>query len=298
VEIIQGKINKIRRNLLKKKILLLTTLHFIFLFLFIACNNNEESYFQMFESNSEASENSQNRSPEELSELEENIDEILKSLGGPMPYPEFNNEFENQDEKNNSEKEGEMEGDQEKEQEEKKEKKSGDRWDKILLQVNDLHEKWSRYIPKAIEADAQSPIIENFRVKLHDLTEKISDKNQQESLIVGNSLYENLIDFFDLYKNEQLNETKKIRFLIRNVIIKAQYNQWFDVEEDLERLKSTWSVLRTKLDDEKHKDKKELKNSLSYTLEEFQEIIPRQNITLTKIKGSVLLHDLKQIESG
>jgi hypothetical protein len=252
----------------------------------------------MFENTNEESKKTLSRSPKELSDLEENIDEIIKSLGGPMPYPDFNNEFKNQNEKNNPEKEGEMETDKENEKEETKQNQSEDGWNKILLQVNDLHIRWNGYIPKAIEAQAESKFIQDFRDNLNDLSEMVIINDHKGSLMVSNALYAKLSDFFDLYENEKLTETKKIRFLLRNIIIKAQFNEWNDLNEDLANLDTTWSLLRTKLDDEKHKEKKDVKNSLSYTLDEFREIIPRQNITLTKMKGSVILSDLEQIETS
>lgn len=169
-----------------------------------------------------------------------------------------------------------------------------DKWTQVLSTVHNLHYQWTDYMPSAASKGASRTLVDNFSNTLNSLTNVVDSKNRTGTLMASNQLYGLIPDFSQLYKTKTSPEIKRIRYYVRNIMLKAEASDWVQAEADISSLKSSWSMYKTTVP----KDQNDNANKLDYSISELEKVIKEKNKSLTDIKGRVAMSNVNTLESG
>ncbi|MGI6778341.1 MAG: hypothetical protein ACOX7R_10125 [Acetivibrionales bacterium] len=286
--------------------------------LFTSCNQNGEEKKtpqpQSLEEQQQA-----DKIPGQLKEIEAAIEKIIKSLDGPAIAIEEGNDGEQsktqgegkkeqdkqneeggqkkEEEENLKGKEGEQSGQkqngesgQNKQAEQKPEQK--DPWQEITPAINDLHYKWNNYMPMAMKTGANRDLIDNFSDALNNLTATLSEKNRTNTLMASSNLYSYIPDLYALYKSKTSPEIKRVRYFTRNAILNAMESNWEEAANDINSLKSSWSLFKNTVPE----NQQENASKLDFSIYELEKVITERSQQLTDIKGRVVMSNIEALE--
>jgi len=255
--------------------------------------------------------------PDQLKEIEENIEKIIKEMDGPSvgtedkekKQPEEGTEQQNegqegqkgqeQQDKQDSQKqdEGGSQQDQQKQsqaQQKPAQQPQKDPWEKITPIINTMHYKWNDYMPLAVKMGANRKLIDDFSNALNSLTSTIIGKNKTNTLMAASYLYAYIPDFYSLYKTGTSPEIKRIRYYTRNAMLNAMTANWTQADSDMNSLKSSWSLFKNTLS----KEQQESGNKLDFSIYELEKVIKERDQPLTDIKGRVAMANIEALEKA
>lgn len=314
---------------LRLKRLLSITIVISIILLLSGCSKEKKN--PSSEGQSSEKEQQSEKIPDDLKEIEENIEKIISSLDGPAvgirkeeskdstqgtqgtkvestdkKEGETNQEAEKKDEKK-KEDEKEKEGNKE-EGETKKGDSEGkssnkdvssktqqkDPWEKITPIINKMHYTWNSYMPQALKKGANQKVLDDFSNALNNLTNTIITKNKENTLIAANYLYTYIPDLFSIYKTRSPSEIKRIRYYARNAILNSLTSNWKQAELDMDNLKSTWMILRNVI----NKENQDSINKLDLSITELEKVVKSENKQLADIKGRIALANIEEIEKS
>ncbi len=281
---------------------------------FSGCSKNKKQPSP--QQQSAQSQNQSDKAPDQLKNIEDNIEKIFETLGGPTAAEEKKGE----DNKSiKPEEEGRKEDDQGKEDGQKKEQSSAspsspspspspsaspspkanqaaqkEPWTDILSTAHNLHYQWNEYMPSAVTKGASRTLTDNFSNALNALTNAILAKDKPATLMSSNALYQYIPDFYQLYKTKTSPEIKRVRYYARNSVLDSETANWTQAGSDMESLKSSWSMYRNTVTPEQRDNV----NKLEYSILEMEKVIKEKNQPLTEIKGRVVLANAKALEKA
>lgn len=149
-------------------------------------------------------------------------------------------------------------------------------------------------MPEAIKKGASLKITENFSNSLNSLTTTIAAKDKSKTLLAANGLYGCIPDLYSLYRTKMSPEIKRMHYLLRNVILTSEANDWAQADKDMNGLKASWTVARGSLGKEQEKDQGKLDMSIT----ELEKVVRERNQQLTAIKGKVALSNIQSVEKS
>lgn len=253
--------------------------------------------------------------PKQLTGIEDSIERIIKSLDGPAVGVKEEKKEEKegaQQDKAGQEtkKEGEGEGDQEKkggEGEEGGQQKKGAQqdqaaqkpkqrnpWEEITPVMNSLHYQWNSFMPSAVKMGANRTLVDNFSNALNNLTNTVIAKNKTNTLVAASRLYSYIPDFYSLYRTKTSPEIKRIRHYTRNAMLSAMNANWTQADQDINSLKSSWSLYKNTLS----RDQQDSSNKLDFSIYELEKVIKDRSQPLTDIKGRVAMANVETLEKS
>ncbi len=257
--------------------------------------------------------NQQEKIPQLLKDIENDIEKIFEELKGPAVILEERDEEheetenttggQNQSQGQNGEQQqqGQQQGGGQNQTGEsgpnqaqggQKQQQPADPWQKVSTLVNGLHFKWNGFMPEAGKKGANKALIDNFGNSLNKFTNIISKKNTAESLLALSELYSNIPDFYSLYKSGVSPEIKRIRHYTREIILYSKTGEWSRVETTITNLRSSWSLFKNTLD----KEHETTSGKLDYSIYELEKVVAEKNQNLTEIKGNVMLANIRVLE--
>ncbi len=185
-------------------------------------------------------------------------------------------------------------GKQEKKQNEenKKKKKAEIDWTEMDDSVKKLHEKWNSFEPEARKANVTESTVTGFEEQLNTLTEQIIARNEENTLVAANKLYSFYSNFLNLYKHMQPPEVKEVKYLVRQILINGQRDEWEDTEELIKDMEKSWEIAKARM----NKTDKKLNAKIDLAIEDFIAVAREQKINLVKIKGDLLVKNLDQVK--
>jgi hypothetical protein len=263
-----------------------------------------------------SSEEGSDKIPEQLKDMEESIEKIISAMDGPAAGPEEEGKMAqgkdsqgkqqaSEENRTSGKKEQESSGEKNKDQNEgqsqtqEQEKKAGDkvqegRWEEITPIVNSMHYKWNSYMPSAVKMGANKKLIDDFSNALNSLTDTIISKNQTNTLLAASYLYAYIPDFYLLYKTNPSPEIKRIRYYTRNAMLNAMTANWTQAGNDINNLKSSWSLFKNTPD----KEQQDHVTKLDFSIYELDKVIREKSQTLTDIKGRVAMANIDSLEKA
>lgn len=292
----------------------LTFLWFLTLFLIFAlslfsCKKEEKKPSP--EQQSQESEQQSETIPEQLKEIEKSVEKIIKALDGPsvgveeekgeskqeMSSDEGDSSQKQEDNKKQEDSQGKdtQAGEKSSKQTQGAQKQEKqDPWKEITPITNDLHYKWTSYMPDAVKKGANKKLIDNFSNALNSLTNTIIEKNKTNTLMAASYLYAYIPDMYSLYRTKTSPEIKRIRYYVRNSMLNSMTANWTQVDYDVNNLKSSWSLFKNTLE----KNEQDDSNRLDFSIYEFEKVVKERNQPLVDIKGRVALSNIETIEKA
>ncbi|HHU48431.1 MAG: hypothetical protein ACOYEH_05405 [Caldicoprobacterales bacterium] len=165
-------------------------------------------------------------------------------------------------------------------------------WNKLESIAKTLNEQWNNFEPAAKSDGAMNETIKGFEEQLIALTEQIMARNEEKTLMAAISLYSYFPDFLKLYAHNQPPEIKELRGLTRQIIMYGQQDKWQETRPLLDKMKKAWQEAKTKM----KKNDKMLNSKIDAALSDFQFVVTEKKINMAKIKGSILIKNLDQVE--
>lgn len=262
--------------------------------LYTGCSKKEET------SENKSSEESGKKTPEEMTKLESDIVNIIKSVDKEDEDEKEKSEFEikttietkNEQEEDADKSETEIE--KKISQEIKKESTTDKKWESIDKKSKDIHKKWNNLKPELIKAGVGKNNIDSFSDALNTLTMHVEAKDQIAVLLAANHLYGIVPEFMDKFQNDVPPDLKRTVYLIREAKYKGMTNQWENATVDIENSKSHFSIIKGALE----KDKDDLGSKTELSIQELEKVVRMNNMTLTKLKSEIVIDNLEKVEEA
>lgn len=270
--------------------------------LFAACSSQSSQQSSQAESSQAESESED--IPSDLTELENNIEMIVKTLDGPAV--QVNQETQQsggggtQSEQSNqggnqSQQEGQSsQQGQGQQQSQPSSSTPQDPMEKISPIIEKLHYQWNNLMPMVIKKDANKDLVNNFDNALNNLSNTVISKSKINTLIAANQLYSYIPDLYLLFKSKPSPEIKRVRYYSRSAILNALAAQWTQADSDIDKLKSVWVLYKNTVS----KEQQDTANKLDLSIYELEKVIKERNQTLVNIKGKVEFSNIEDLEKA
>lgn len=288
---------------MKNKVKCIKILSILLVFaLLTACGSKSSQ--QSSESESSKSDSESGEVPPDLAELENNIEMIEQTLGGPSIQTKQMQQTGQstqssqgaQSGQNNQSQQGSQSSQQGQGQQQSKPSSSNqqDPMEKIPALVDKMHYQWNNLMPVVIKKGADKDLVNNFGNKLNDLSSTVVGKNKMKTLIAANQLYVYIPDLYLLFKPKLSPEIKRVRYYSRSAILNSLTANWVQANSDIDNLKSIWVVYKNSL----NKDQHDTANKLDLSIYELEKVIKGKNQTLVNIKGKVEFSNIEALEKA
>lgn len=241
--------------------------------------------------------------PGEFKQLQESLDQLYEELRPKLPAKEGEQQEgaqagqQNAGQQNN-EQGGQQEGKAKQSQQQGEGKQQGQGgqtdqvdWNKLQSQAEKLHDKWNRFEPKAVEAGATQTDIKGIEEELDNLTMMITAKNRSGARLAVNRAAGYLPNFMKLYATKVPPDLYLMQVLTRNVMAKVDDGDWGGAEQDMLKMKTTWSQLLVQLKDE---SKAETDKTHLAQLD-LEDALQKRDQVLVLIKGNILEKNLADL---
>lgn len=296
---------------MKVKIKLITLILIILVMtftLFAACGKSSQKPDAKQQSAQSEQQSDSNKVPSDLTELENNIEMIVKTLGGPAVQVKEETQQGKQDDssgqkkqdnsnnqtESNSKEEGQNGQQNQSSGSAQKTQPTQDPMEKTVQIINKIHYQWNNLMPLAIKKGAKKDLINNFDNTLNSLSTTAIGKNKMNILIAANNLYAYIPDLYSLFKPAASPEIKRIRYYTRNATLNSMIANWTQANSDIANLKSTWSLYKNALS----KDQQDIANKLDTSIYGLEKVSKEKNQSIAKIKGSVVFSNIEALENA
>ncbi len=237
--------------------------------------------------------------PGELKQLQESLDQLYEELKPELPETMGEQQKGGQVGQQNSEQGEQQEGksDQGQQQGEggNQQGQGGQAdkvdWNKLQSQAEKIHDQWNRFEVKAVEAGARQSDIDGIEEELDKLPVMITAKNRSGARLAVNSAAGYLPNFMELYSTKVPPDLYLMQVLTRNVMSKVDDGDWGGAEQDMLKMKTTWSQLLVQLKDA---SKGETDKTHMAQLD-LEDALQKRDQVLVLIKGNILEKNLDDL---
>lgn len=247
--------------------------------------------------------------PKQLGELDSTLEKIFITLDGPSinkreesgegqdKQSQGNNDTQTSENSSSQEHEDQKKNtDQGKNNSESKEdnqteKQKQDPWPRVSQDIEKLHLTWNEYLPAAATKGADKELLDRFSTALNDFSVEVKTKDRAKVLLAANRLYENIPELFALYKSKSLPGIKHLIYYTREIILNGTALEWEKAESNLEKLKSTWPMVKATLE-------KEEQLKLEHSITELEKVTKNKYRELITLKGKIVLQNLAALEKS
>lgn len=291
---------------------------------FAACDKSSQK--QNAQQQSTQSEQQSNKVPSDLTELENNIEIIVKTLDGPAVQVKeetqqgkqgtssgqekqdtkkdqtgSKSKEEGQDKQGDKSQQGGQSGQQSQGQQQsqapsttQQPQQSQDPMGKIVPIINKMHYQWNNLMSVAVKKGAKKDLVNNFDNALNSLSNTVIGKNKTDTLMAASYLYAYIPDLYSLFETKASPEIKRIRHYLRNAILNSLTANWTQADLDIANLKSIWSLYKNALSKE-HQD---MVNKFDVSIYELEKVVKERNQHLIDIKGRVAFSNIEALEKA
>ena len=168
------------------------------------------------------------------------------------------------------------------------------KWPEIATLISNLHYQWNEFMPEIAKKGADMKLVDNFDNALNKLTTTVSTKDTKKTLASLNDLYSYIPDLYSLYRLKMSPEAKRMIYYARSIVLEAQNNNWDQVVKDNEALEKSWSLFRNTLE----KEQQQIGDKLNFSVYELNKVSSEKNKQLSDIKGRIVLSNIKELQKS
>lgn len=260
---------------------------------------------QSSQSESSPSGSESEKVPADLTGLENNIETIIGTLGGPavqVKQQESESSQSGQEESSvsgsqssQSGQEGSsVSGSQSSRQSQSSSASQQDPMDKISSIIEKMHYQWNNLMPEAVKKGTNKDLVNNFDNSLNRLSNTVNSKNKTDTLTAANDLYAYIPDLYSLFNSKSSPAIKRIRYYSRSAVLNSQTAGWTKADSDIGSLKSVWAMYQSTLG----KEQQDLANKLDLSVYELEKVVKERNPQLVNIKGRIVLSNTEALEKS
>lgn len=165
-------------------------------------------------------------------------------------------------------------------------------WQDFEKRIKAVNELWNSYEPQAKKDGAPDVLIFQFEKQLNTLTSTIMARNEEETLVAANGLYQYYPQFFNLYRHKAPPEIKEIKYYLQEILINAEAGKWQDAAALLENMEKAWQTAKSRM----QKPDQELNARIDHAMQDFSQVVKQKDLQLVKIKGEILLKNVEKVK--
>ena len=165
-------------------------------------------------------------------------------------------------------------------------------WQDFEKRIKAVNELWNNYEPQAKKDGAPDVLISQFEKQLNTLTSTIMARNEEETLVAANGLYQYYPQFFNLYRHKAPPEIKEIKYYLQEIVINAEAGKWEDAAALLENMEKAWQTAKSRMQKPDH----ELNERIDHAMQDFSQVVKQKDLQLVKIKGEILLKNVEKVK--
>lgn len=161
-------------------------------------------------------------------------------------------------------------------------------WVKQEQQLEQIHQQWNTYEPKAMKAGARLEIVTGFEEQLNVLTAKVMARDRYGAQLAANRAAQYIPDFLQLYGTNPSPDLSRLRYLNRDVMLKVDANDWVGAEKDLAEMPPIWSRVRSEAKGEEEYET----NKVDFSLTDLNQAVKTRDKALVRIKADIVERNL------
>ena len=242
--------------------------------------------------------NKEKKLPDTLEDIESSLKNIIRTLDKDKDEEkdkeEVTIESKTEIKQEEDSKKAENETKQETKEEIKKEDPEEKQWKTVEKQVKELHKNWNSLQPDIVQAASPKEAIDEFSNLLNSLTLYAEAKDMQNTLFAANEVYRIIPIFMAQFDSKVPPDLKRMEYHIRNAKYNGMINQWDKSKEDMNKLKSYWSTVKTQV----QKEQEDQANQIEFSISELEKVVIQENISLTDIKSKLALENIEKLEEA
>lgn len=165
-------------------------------------------------------------------------------------------------------------------------------WSNIEKTIKKLQNTWNHYAGQAAKDGASEKLLIDFEKQLDALTVNVMEHNEDQVITAANELYGYYPKFLNLYKHKAPPDVKEGIYYTRQIVIDGEKDKWDDSREKLESIEKAWDNAKARMD----KPNRDHNHKVEIAIEGFARSVQQKNIELVKIKGDILINNLKNVK--
>jgi hypothetical protein len=169
-----------------------------------------------------------------------------------------------------------------------KSQQEGPNWPEFEKAVTKLHTQWNGFQGEATKNGATSEMVDNFSVKLNELTVNLTRQDLYRGLLAANDLYVETIPFERLFQTKAPPDIKKVLYYSRDATYKALHDEQGQALESVSSAEKVWQSVKPQLED------MDISNKVEYALKELREGITQKDPNLIKIEAQILEKNIQE----
>jgi len=164
-------------------------------------------------------------------------------------------------------------------------------WEQVDKIIKDTHKKWNEYQPEAVKIGISSEMTNSFDNTLNTLTNNIDGKSLISTLSNATDLYKYIPEFLSHYKSKFV-DIKRVKYFTRDVMYNSRSDKWDLADNSITKMNTLLSNIRSQSSEEI----KNNINSLLYGISDLEKVTKERQKNLIQIKGNIILDNIKIIE--
>lgn len=272
----------------------------VFVFTLLAACSSSSSSSESSEKSSGSSQSDpeSEKAASDLTGLENNLETIVKTLGGPAVQVKQETQQDSGGSQSGQSSESQQSSSSQQGQGQQQSQASvtsqQDPMDKITPIVDKMHYQWNNLMPAAIKKGVNKNLVNNIDNALNNLSTTAASKNKMNTLLAANQLYAYIPDLYMHIQPKPSPEIKRIRYYSRSAILNSSTANWAQANSDISSLKSVWVLYKNGLS----KDQQDTANKLDLSIYELEKVVKERNQSLVNIKGKVEFSNIEALEKA
>ena len=165
---------------------------------------------------------------------------------------------------------------------------SAEIWNRIKMNVADLHDRWDKLEPRLVQEKTADVIITSFEAELDRMTVQSTEQKQNSILWSANQLTKYLSQAMVSFTEATVGLAHELKYHLRNILLQASAGRYEEAMQSMLYLQEQRNALTGALPEEDSAE-------FSTSLDNLQRALEKQNLELVKIYAAEVMENLVQI---
>ncbi len=168
-------------------------------------------------------------------------------------------------------------------------------WMKIEKSLTSIHRDWNMLEAQVMKEGMDTADRDSVEQALARLTSSVDRKDAEESVFAVLDVYKYYPDMVEFFDNKVPADFYRVKYEVMMIYALSSKQDWIIADEHVPPMKTAWDALKK---DEKLKSEKDMVKQTENALEDIEMAVNMEDAYLVKIKSSIALDNLKQLEGA
>lgn len=168
-------------------------------------------------------------------------------------------------------------------------------WIKIEKSLTSIHRDWNMLEAQVMKEGMDTADRDSVEQALARLTASVDRKDAEESVFSVLDVYQYYPDMVELFDNKVPADFYRVKYEVMMIYALSSKQDWIMADEHVPPMQTAWDTLKK---DEKLKSEKDMMKQTENALEDIEMAVDMEDAYLVKIKSSIALDNLKQLEGA